>query len=90
MMYRRTDLNILMLRMGMVWHYCTADGVPNGTHAEHDSYFDSLLHDGVLVPLERVYLALNMKTAELMVVTDGFEAGHDWKLITAPGGLYVL
>lgn len=88
--YRRTDLNILMLRMGMVWHYCTPDGVPNGTHAEHDSYFDSLLNDGVLVPLERVYLAINIRTAQLQIVADGTEVDGDWKLITAPGGLYVL
>lgn len=90
MMYRRTDINLTMLRLGNVWHYCTPDGIPNGEHAEHSSYFESLVHDGVLVPLERVYLAINIRTAQLQIVSDATEVAGDWKLITAPGGLYVL
>lgn len=90
MMYRRTDFNLTMLRIGNVWHYCTADGIPNGEHAEHSSYFDMLLNEGTLVPMERVYLAINTKTAELMIVADGTEVAGNWKLITTPGGMYVL
>jgi hypothetical protein len=90
MMYRRSDFNLVMLRIGNIWHYCDPDGIPNGEYSEHSSYFQTMLDDGTMTPLERVYLAINLKTAQLMIVADGTCVGPDWKLITAPGGLFVL
>lgn len=90
MLYRRTDrVGGLMLRIGNVWHYLDGKGNPVA-NTDHGTYFDGLLVDGTLVPVEKVHLAISTRTGELTLFTDGSDIPPDYKLIFAPMGLYAL
>lgn len=89
MLYKRTDEpGVLMLRIGNIWHYLDEKGNSEGEYNEHNPHFENMLLTGVFIPMERVHLAVNMKTGELTYYSDGTTVPEDCRPLIMPMGIY--